>query len=132
MQTRHEFLRTLLMTGLGATVLGACGSDGEPDPQPDANSGSGVDAGPADAFMGTCATTSVSIGSNHGHEMTVEPADLDSTSAKMYEIRGSSDHPHRVTITPAQFATLKTEGTLMVTSTENSGHPHSIRVRCTA
>jgi hypothetical protein len=111
MQSRSEFLRTILFTSLGATVLGACGSDGEPDPQPDASTG-GVDAGPADAFMGTCATTSVSIGSNHGHEMTVEPADLDSTSSKVYEIRGSSDHPHRVTITPAQFATLKTEGTL--------------------
>lgn len=131
MQTRHEFLRTLLMTGLGATVLGACGSDGEPDPQPDGNT-VGSDAGPADAFMGTCGTTSVAIGSNHGHEMTVEAADLDSTSPKMYAIQGEADHPHTVTITPAQFATLKSDGTLMVTSTTNSGHPHSIRVRCTA
>ena len=127
MLTRLEFL--LLMTGLGATAIG-CGSDGEPDPQPDASTG--VDAAPADAFTGTCARNDVTIGSNHDHEMTVAPADLDSTSPKMYAIQGEADHPHSVTITPAQFATLKANGTLTVSSTTNSGHAHSIRVTCTS
>lgn len=64
--------------------------------------------------------------------MIVEPADLDSQTAKTYDITGASDHPHSVTITPAQFASLKMTGSLMVTSTLDSGHPHSIRVRCTS
>lgn len=134
MLNRQEFLHGLLMTGLGA--LAACGTDGSPDPQPDAmGSGSNnnsVDAGPPDAFTGTCGTTAVVIGSNHGHTMTVSAADLESTTAVTYDIRGSSNHAHTVRITPAEFAMLKAEGTILVTSSENSGHPHTVRVRCTA
>lgn len=131
MLNRHEFLRTILMTSVGG-ALAACGSDGSPEPMPDAGSGSGSDAAPADAFMGTCATNSVAIGSNHGHEMTVEPVDLESTSSKMYDITGGADHPHTVTITVAQFAMLKRDGSITISSTTNSGHSHSIRVRCTS
>jgi hypothetical protein len=126
MLTRQEFLRSLLMTSLGGVLVAACGTDGEPDPQPDA--GGGSDAGP---FAGTCETTSVQIGSNHSHIMVIQPGDLDSTSSKDYDITGSSDHPHTVTITAAQFRTLKETGALMVTSTNDDGHTHSIRVRCT-
>ena len=115
------------MTSLGGALLAACGSDGEPDPQPDAGGG-GSDAG----FMGTCSSTSVQIGSNHSHTMVIEAADLDATSPREYDITGGSDHPHTVTITPAQFATLKQTGMLMVTSSSDDGHSHSIRVRCTA
>ncbi len=132
MLNRQEFLRSLWMTGLGAAVLAACGDDGTGDPSPADASGSAADAAPADAFTGTCATNSVTIGTNHGHEMTVEPADLESTSPKMYAIQGGADHPHSVTITVAQFAELKQSGSIMTTSTNVSGHTHSIRVRCTA
>lgn len=150
MMTRHEFLRSLLGLGLGlgvgATALTACGTDtgtGNPDddPPPDANQSGPVDGGnattdgqtPVDAAppTGTCASASVVIGSNHGHTMTVAPADLTSTSSKTYDIRGTSDHPHTVTITPAQFATLRSTGTLTVTSSTDDDHPHTVLVTCT-
>lgn len=126
MLTRQEFLRSVLVTSLGGAVAAACGSDGEPDPQPDA--GGTADAGP---FMGTCGSTAVQIGSNHSHLMTIGGGDIDSTSAVEYDITGGADHSHTVRITPAQFATLKETGELMVTSSSD-GHSHSIRVRCTS
>ncbi|MFN0251279.1 MAG: hypothetical protein ACKV2T_30670 [Kofleriaceae bacterium] len=125
MQTRHEFLRTVLMTSLGG-VLAACGTDGagDSDPTPDAG-------GTPDMFAGTCATHTVTVGSNHGHRMTIAAADLDSTTPVSYDITGTASHPHTVTISPAQFATLKQTGFLMVNSTTDDGHPHSVRISCT-
>jgi hypothetical protein len=125
MLSRHEFLRSVLMTSLGG-VLAACGTDssGEPDPTPDAG-------GTPDAFAGTCATHMVIIGSNHGHRMTIAAADLESTSPVSYDITGTSNHPHTVTISPAQFATLKETGFLMVNSTTDDGHPHAVHIVCT-
>lgn len=150
MMTRHEFLWSLLGLGVGAATLAACGTDtgtGDPggpdDPMPDANTTPPVDGNPTtvDANPGvppadaaptptTCTTTSVQIGSNHGHSMTVAAADLESTAPKMYSIQGGASHPHTVTIMPAQFAMLKANGTLTVTSSTNSGHPHTILVTC--
>jgi hypothetical protein len=149
MMTRHEFLRSFIGLGLGLGVggaaLAACGTDtgtGDPndDLPPDANQATPVDGGnvttdgqmPLDAAppTGACASASVAIGSNHGHSMTIAPADLSSTSTRMYAIQGTSDHPHAVTITPAQFATLRSTGTLTVTSSTDDGHPHTIKVTC--
>jgi hypothetical protein len=150
MMTRHEFLWSLLGLGVGAATLAACGTDtgtgdpGGPDepgpdggvtPTADAGNPTTPDAGnpsTPDAGMptNTCSSMNVSIGSNHGHSMTVAMADLNSTAPKSYAIRGSSSHPHTVTITPAQFATLKATGTLSVTSSTDNGHPHTITVTC--
>ena len=143
MMTRYEFLRSLVGGGLGlgaaALALSACGTDGTGDPGepvPDANTA--VDAGnnnnpdamQAPDAMNTCTTIAAAIGANHGHTMTVAAADLESATPKMYEIQGASAHPHTVTITPAQFAMLKANGTLTVTSSTNAGHPHTVVVTC--
>jgi hypothetical protein len=154
----RAFVGLGLGLGVGASALAACGTDtgtgdpGGPDPSPDANTTEPVDGGnpttpvdagnptmadastqaPVDAAPQppTCSTTSVVIGGNHGHSMQVAAADLNSTASKMYAIQGTGSHPHTVTITPAQFAMLKTNGTLTVMSSTNSGHPHSITVSC--
>ena len=149
MMTRHEFLWSLLGLGVGAATLAACGTDtetgdpGGPDepgadagaPPTDAGNPSSVDANPGvpptdGGTVMTCAAIGVQIGSNHGHTMTVAPADLDSTSPRTYDITGTSDHPHTVIITPAQFASLRANGTLTVSSSTDDGHPHTVNVTC--
>ncbi len=133
MLTRQEFLRSLLMTSLGGAFVAACGTDGgAPEPPTDAggNAGAADAAGSADAGTFTCGSTTVQIGSNHQHTMVIDPADVSSTTSKEYDITGTSDHPHTVTITAEQFATLRATGMLMVTSSFDDGHTHSIRVRC--
>jgi hypothetical protein len=147
MMTRLEFLRSLVGVGasvVGIAALGACGTDtdpgrDDPDPGPDAGTTPGdenpaIDAGmeaPGDAGPQpmTCSPSTV-IGSNHGHAMVMLAADLDSTSTKTYQIRGTSDHPHTVTITPAQFATLRANGTLTVSSSVDDDHPHTVVITC--
>lgn len=74
--------------------------------------------------------TSVSIGSNHGHSLTVSKADVDAGTAKTYDITGSSGHSHSVTVSSSNFASLKDNSSVNVDSTSGNGHTHSITVTC--
>ncbi len=74
--------------------------------------------------------TAVSIGSNHGHSLTVSKADVQSGAAKLYSIQGTSGHDHSVSLTTANFISLKNNSTISVTSTNAGGHTHSVQVSC--
>lgn len=74
--------------------------------------------------------TSVSIGSNHGHTLTVSTADVAAGTEKTYSIEGSGGHDHVVTITAAQFSTLQSNEGIQVTSSTSSSHMHTITVNC--
>lgn len=115
--TRRQFLGTTM----AAAALAACGDDG---------GGTAADA----AGGRNCTTngTSVTIGGNHGHVMTVSAADVTAGVDKTYDIMGTSAHTHSVTVTAANFTSLQTNpaGSVMVTSTLGSGHTHTITVLC--
>lgn len=74
--------------------------------------------------------TQSSIGSNHGHSLTVSKADVTAGTEKTYNIQGSSPHPHTVTITATNFTTLKGNNSISVTSSADDGHTHSVTVSC--
>jgi hypothetical protein len=74
--------------------------------------------------------TNVSIGGNHGHSLTVSVADINAGVDKTYSIEGSADHPHQVTVTAAQFNTLKSNTQIVIASSVNSDHSHSVTVSC--
>ncbi|WP_420583180.1 hypothetical protein [Reichenbachiella sp.] len=74
--------------------------------------------------------TSVSIGSNHGHSLTVSKADVDAGTAKTYDITGSSGHSHSVTVSSTNFTSLKDNSSVNIDSTTGDGHTHSITVSC--
>ncbi|MCB0494521.1 MAG: hypothetical protein KDC79_00170 [Cyclobacteriaceae bacterium] len=75
--------------------------------------------------------TNTSIGSNHGHTLTVSKDDVNAAVEKTYSIKGSSAHDHSVTISSAQFASLKNDNnSITVSSTSSSGHSHSVTVTC--
>ena len=115
--TRKEFLGSLV----GVAALAACGGD---------DGGGGSDG----AVTRNCATngTSVQIGTNHGHTLTVSSTDVAAGVAKTYDITGTSDHAHMVTVTAANFATLQSNanGSVMVTSTSGGGHTHAVTIIC--
>jgi hypothetical protein len=122
---RKEFLKTALtMAGFGFAVtrVAACGSD-TPGGTGAAGTGGGGNA---------CATTAPNetIGSNHGHVLTVSQADVAAAAAKTYSIQGTSAHDHMVTVSAASFATLKAGGTLNLTSTTVSSHSHTVTIVC--
>jgi hypothetical protein len=152
--TRQQFLHSLLGFGIGAvalTSLAACASDGSPRPgNPDPDAGTGGTGGTGSGGTGsgsngdqgsgagsgsgtgeeTCDTPHATIGSNHGHVMTISASDLELTAPKTYNIQGSAAHSHSVTLTVASFATIRMHGQVMVTSTNGANHTHSVTVNC--
>jgi len=117
--TRKQFLRTMVGAGIGVAgvaTLAACGGDDG--------------GGTPDAAGGTCTTPAATIGSNHGHVMTVTKAEVTAGVAKSYDIMGSSPHTHTVMVTAANFATLAGGGTVTITSSSGSAHTHDVVVMC--
>jgi len=74
--------------------------------------------------------TNSSIGSNHGHAITVSTSDVNAAVEKIYNITGSSGHSHSVTISAANFNTLKSNQQISVNSTSGNGHSHNVTVSC--
>jgi hypothetical protein len=140
MITRLQFLRSLGALGLAAVtapMLVACKKEDDPTPDagnnnnPDASMGGSPDAKPDSGMQPpTCNTLTSSIGSNHGHVLTLPPADVTAGVEKTYNIQGSSNHPHTVKVTAQNFAMLKQTGTITLTSEPDNIHPHSVTITC--
>jgi len=75
------------------------------------------------------ADPTVMIGANHMHTLVVTAAEIAAGAEIQYDIQGSSLHAHTVTLTDADFATLLSEGQVVVESS-SSGHSHTITVTC--
>jgi hypothetical protein len=119
--TRKEFLGQLVagVSGIaGAAMLIGCGSSDSPGP---------------DAQTGNCTAngTAVTIGTNHGHTLTVSKADVTAGVDKTYDITGTATHAHSVKITAAMFTMLKGNTSAMTVSlADGTGHTHTITVAC--
>jgi hypothetical protein len=135
MMTRSQFLSSLLGLGAGALVVACSKSDGEPEPSvdappqqpmPDAPPQTTPDAPPAQ----TCATTNATISANHGHAAMVPGADVAAGVQKTYNIQGASGHPHTIIVTAAMFTMLKAGQMVVIASSTDAGHTHSVTVGC--
>ena len=124
---RKEFIRTALVmagAGFGLSRVASCGgSDGPSSTTGGAGSSGGGNACDEHPPQDT-------IGTNHGHELTVSQADVTAGALKMYSIQGTAAHDHTVTLSPNNFSTLKSGATVMLTSSNNAGHTHAITIRC--
>lgn len=119
--TRKQFLRSILGASVGVAgvaAIAACGGD------------DGGGSATPDAAGATCTTPTSSIGTNHGHTLTVPLADVTAAASKTYDIMGSSAHTHSVILTPQHFATLAGGGTVTVPSSSGGGHTHEVTVQC--
>ena len=74
--------------------------------------------------------TNTSIGTNHGHSLTVSKTDVSNGVDKTYAIGGSAGHDHNVIISAANFTTLKNNNSIQLSSTSGDGHTHNISVSC--
>jgi hypothetical protein len=121
---RKEFIkRTAIVATLGLpilSVLSSCSTEEEPTPPPP----------PPDPKDCLANGTASSIGSNHGHAITVSKDDVTVGTEKTYAIGNGADHDHNVTITAANFSTLQSNTSIQVESTLGSGHSHGITVSC--
>ena len=67
----------------------------------------------------------------HSHGVVISTDDLASTVDRTYtsSVGAADNHTHRVTLTSAHFATLRSGGSVIVTSTTDAGHAHDFTFR---
>jgi len=73
--------------------------------------------------------TLTSIGTNHGHSLTVSAADVQNGVQKNYTLTGGT-HNHSVTVSAANFTSLSNGNSVLVSSTNDDGHTHSVTISC--
>jgi hypothetical protein len=66
------------------------------------------------------------ISSNHGHAATVTTAQQDAGTAFNLSIQGTSGHDHTLALTTQDLADLKAGAQLVKTSSNSSGHTHTV------
>lgn len=74
--------------------------------------------------------TNSSIGANHGHSLTVSVADVNAGTEKTYSIAGTAGHSHEVTVSAANFNSLSNNQQVILSSTNENGHTHSVTISC--
>jgi hypothetical protein len=121
---RKTFIKKMvgtLLIGIPAySMLGCSSSDGsDTQPPPSNNTKDCLANG-----------TQSSIGGNHGHTLQVSVVDVQSGSEKQYSIQGSSGHSHNITVSSANFASLKGNQQIQVTSSTGDSHTHSVTISC--
>ena len=70
------------------------------------------------------------IVNNHGHSLIVPRADVEAGVEKTYNIQGTSSHSHLITVTAANFQTLSNNQQVVVGSTNDNNHTHSVTLIC--
>jgi hypothetical protein len=120
---RSKFVRNaaLLMLATPIIPLVSCSSDADPAPPatPD-----------PDAKDCLANGTTSSISTNHGRAIVVSKEDVENEVEMTYAIQGTGTHGHNVTISATQFASLKANQSIQVTSETGGGHTHAITVSC--
>jgi len=129
---RKTFLQKIVgafLMAIPAYALFNCSSSDGGSPGNPYNDGNG---NPDPNAGADCLTygTNVNIAGNHGHSLTVSVADINAGVDKTYNIEGSATHPHQVTVTAANFNSLKSNSSILITSSVNSDHSHSVTVSC--
>lgn len=117
-------------------------TSGDPTVDP-STSGTGTEStGAVDTTDGESGTTgggactsdpTAEIGSNHAmgpHAMTVSLAEVEAGVEVQYNIMGASGHPHTVVLTAEDFATLQATGSVVVESSTDAMHSHTVTVTC--
>jgi hypothetical protein len=140
--SRKQFLDTSLALAGAAVGLKLLGCSDDTTPGKDsgagadgstADQGTGADSGPSsDGSAGNCLANGATptIGTNHGHTMSLPKADIAAGVTKTYDIQGTSAHPHSVTVTAADFAKLQNNQSVTLTSTRDDNHTHSVTLVC--
>ena len=113
--TRREFTveSALAILSAATITISGCGDDdnnSNPTTNPTPQSGN---------RMGT-------VSANHGHVAEVTTAQITARNTVSVNITGTATHPHTIEVTGAQLTTIGNNGQVVVTSTTDSGHNHTV------
>ena len=110
--SRRQFTREsvlAMLAGVTITITG-CGDDKNDTPTGPTSSGD---------------VTGV-VSANHGHRATVTSVQITAANGFNLDIRGDADHPHTVALTAAQVVQIGNRQQVVVTSTTDNGHQHTV------
>ena len=99
-----------VLSGVTITVGGCSDDSGSP---------TGPSAAPDFGSVGA-------VSANHGHTAIITGAQMTAGNAVSLDITGSATHPHSVDVTGAQLQQISAGGTVLVTSSSNTGHDHVV------
>jgi len=112
--TRREFtLESALAILSAATItISGCGDDNNSNPTTNPTP-------QASNRMGT-------VSANHGHVAEVTSVQITARNTVSVNIMGTATHPHTIEVTGAQLTTIGNNGQVVVTSTTDNGHNHTV------
>lgn len=112
---RREFLKWTAMAAAGLSVSANIGCESGGDDDDDSgDSGS------------TVTDLSGSIGSNHGHSVTMTAAQQTAGAAVTLTLSSGNGHTHSVSFTAEEVQTIAAGGTASSGSSTDGGHDHSV------
>jgi hypothetical protein len=114
--SRREFTREwalAMLAGVTITISGCSDSDGPTAPS---QGGGGS----------TSQDVSGVVSANHGHDATVRAAQITAAGAVSLDIMGQATHPHTVALTASQVQQIGSRQQVVVTSTTDAGHQHTV------
>jgi hypothetical protein len=111
--TRREFtVESALAILTAATItISGCGDDDDDNPTSNPT--------PATNRMGT-------VSANHGHVAEVTGAQITARNNVSVNIQGTAPHQHTIEVTGAQLTTIGNGGQVVVTSTTDNAHNHTV------
>ena len=115
--SRREFTlesALAMLAGVVITVSG-CDSDSPSSPAPSGGGGGG-----------TSTDVNGDVSANHGHVATITGAQITAAGALSLNIMGNATHPHTVSLSASQVQQIGARQRVMVTSTIDGGHDHTV------
>jgi hypothetical protein len=115
--SRREFTRESVLAMLAGVVITITGcSDSPSAPSQGGNGGGGSTTGDVSGV----------VSANHGHIATVTAAQITAAGAVSLDIMGQATHPHTVSLTASQVQQIGSRQQVVVTSTTNESHLHTV------
>ena len=115
--SRREFTRESVLAMLAGVVITITGCSDSPAAPSQGGSGGGGS---------TTGDVSGVVSANHGHIATVTAAQITAAGAVSLDIMGQATHPHTVSLTATQVQQIGSRQQVVVTSTTNESHQHTV------
>ncbi len=126
---RRDFLQKSLLavlSGVAVTVSG-CGKYSAPNSSQGGNSGNTGSTPAGNEQTSSSSSVTGQISGNHGHQAVISALTMASGGGAALDIQGSSGHFHMVNLSAAQISSISTGGRVVVSSSTEAGHGHSVQ-----
>lgn len=114
--SRREFTRESVLAMLAGVAITISGCSDDNTTAPSQNAGGST----------TQQDVSGTVSANHGHIATVTAVQITAAGAVNLDIMGTATHTHTVSLTASQVQQIGSRQRVVVTSTTDAGHDHTV------